>query len=212
MPWALSLGGEADLFTGERSKVSLTGSVKYSFWSAYRDRHGNRPTDNAGLDAWEMDAASVNKRGEAPSPVMRADDLAWKDTLSATVGARYAYRQARGYIDLAYTPSPVPEQIGRTNYVDNDRIGMLLGADVGIDIGSLRVRPGFQLSAHRLLRRHNTKDDTRLIDELPDGANFSATHDPVPGAAGLQTNNPGWPGFASQGWLLGGAFTLQVPL
>ena len=30
------------------------------------------------------------------------------------------------------------------------------------------------------------------------------------GAQGLQTNNPGWPGFGSQGWLLGGGVNLEA--
>jgi hypothetical protein len=56
------------------------------------------------------------------------------------------------------------------------------------------------------------KDDSRILDELPDGSIFGSTHEPVPGAQGLQTNNPGWPGFASEGWVWGGGITLGVPL
>jgi hypothetical protein len=34
--------------------------------------------------------------------------------------------------------------------------------------------------------------------------------DPLDGAQGLQTNNPGWPGFGSEGWIVGA--TLYVSL
>jgi hypothetical protein len=49
-----------------------------------------------------------------------------------------------------------------------------------------------------------------VIDEVPDDATGGV--DPVTGVArplegreGLQTNNPGWPGFFSAGWLVGGS-------
>jgi hypothetical protein len=43
---------------------------------------------------------------------------------------------------------------------------------------------------------------------LPDDAELGG--DPLAGAQGLQTNNPGWPGFGSEGWILGA--TLYVSL
>jgi hypothetical protein len=72
---------------------------------------------------------------------------------------------------------------------------------------------GGQLQAHRLLPRHQSKLPTptradgknlapeRVKDELPDDAELGG--DPLDGAQGLQTNNPGWPGFGSEGWILG---------
>ena len=56
---------------------------------------------------------------------------------------------------------------------------------------------------NRLIRRDNVKDDALITDELPNGSVFSTTGKAVPGSAGLQTNNPGWPGFASEGWVWG---------
>jgi long-chain fatty acid transport protein len=51
-------------------------------------------------------------------------------------------------------------------------------------------------------------DPERVKDELPDDAQISG--DPVPSAGGLQTNNPGWPGFSSGGWMLGGTLYVAV--
>jgi len=75
------------------------------------------------------------------------------------------------------------------------------------------------VQVHRLLPRRTHKiaaystGMTRpelVIDEVPDDA--TAGIDPVTGIArplagreGLQTNNPGWPGFFSAGWILGGS-------
>ena len=92
-------------------------------------------------------------------------------------------------------------------------VGIAIGADLKIPIGkSSYVRPGLQLAAQRLIPRHVTKDPARIIDELPDGSAFDSTRDPVPGAAGLQTNNPGYPGFASGGYLWSGSLFLEIPL
>ena len=35
---------------------------------------------------------------------------------------------------------------------------------------------------------------------------------PVAGAQGLQTNNPGWPGFESEGWVLVSALYFRVSI
>ena len=85
-----------------------------------------------------------------------------------------------------------------------------MGVDIDLKLNGIRA--GIQLFGHRLLARHQAKDTTRMRDELPDDAAYADTHDPVPGAGGLQTNNPGWPGFSSAGWVTGGALTLRVPL
>ena len=143
---------------------------------------------------------------------MYGSDMAWNDVTSGALGVRHTYGPARGFIDMLYVPSPVPQQIGRSNYVDNDRVGMALGGDVELRFAQVRIRPGLQLFASRLIRRHVQKDDSRMVDEVPDGSVLGSTHDPVPGSHGLQTNNPGWPGFASEGWLYGGGVTIGVPL
>lgn len=51
---------------------------------------------------------------------------------------------------------------------------------------------------------------TLVKDELPDDAQIGL--DPAPGAAGLQTNNAGWPAFSSKGWLAGAGLYVVVTL
>jgi hypothetical protein len=82
------------------------------------------------------------------------------------------------------------------------------------------MRAGAQLHIHRIVPRYQAKLPTptrpdganigpeRVKDEIPDDAQKSG--EPVDGAAGLQTNNPGWPGFSSGGWIMGGAMYLSV--
>lgn len=187
MPWRVGLGAEVDVLERGRHRMAVAASLKHAAWSSYEDRHGTHPGDyGAGLS--------------------------WKDTVSGTVGVRHFFGPARGFVDLSFIPSPVPEQVARSNYVDNDRVGIGIGADMKIPVGGSFVRPGVQLGATRLVPRHNTKDPARIVDELPDDAVFDSTRDPVPGAAGVQTNNPGYPGFQSAGYLWTGFFFLEIPL
>jgi hypothetical protein len=65
-------------------------------------------------------------------------------------------------------------------------------------------------SGHDTLTYEVNLAPNRVKDELPDDAQISG--EPVASAAGLQTNNPGWPGFTSGGWILGGTRTLTVAL
>jgi hypothetical protein len=187
MPWQVGLGVEADVVERGRYRMSVVASIDYAFWSGYQDRHGQ-------------------------SPGSYGSDLGWSDTMSGALGVRHTYGPARAFVDLRYVPSPVPAQVGRSNYVDEDRVGIAAGGDVTVKIDSAKLRPGLQLFVDRLVPRWVTKDSSRIVDELPDGSIFGSTHDPVPGAHGLQTNNPGWPGFGSSGWVWGASVTLAVPL
>jgi hypothetical protein len=186
-PWSATLGGEAQVLTRGPYALSIVGTVGYAWWSAYKDRHGMRPKEYG-------------------------PGLGWSDTPNGAIGTRHTLGNTRAFLDLRYVPSPVPEQVGRSNYVDNDRAGVALGGDVALDLGPVRLRPGVQLFFDRFLPRHNTKNDAQIVDELPDGSIYGSTHGPVPGSTGLQTNNPGWPGYSSAGWLWGGAVTVSTPL
>jgi hypothetical protein len=186
MPWSVGLGAEAQIVRRGAYGLSMVGSLQYSLWSAYQDRQGD-------------------------SPSMYGASQAWRDVASGAIGVRPSYKNARGYLDFRYVPSPVPEQTGRSNYVDNDRFGVGVGGDVLLHLPAV-VRPGIQLFADRFIPRNNQKNPSQLVDELPDGAVYATSLAPVPGSRGLQTNNPGWPGFSSQGWLWGAMVTISIPL
>lgn len=193
-PWQVALGLAFDLIQQTEQVLSLAGTLLYAGWSTYVDRHGDTPIDT----------------------------YAWLDTLSPTLGLRYRWRDLSALLDASYVPTPVPPQTGRSNYVDNDRIAGTLGAQYRFNALRTDMWIGAQFQAHYLLERHQTKlmtptsPDGRNIapelvkDELPDDAQISG--EPVAGAEGLQTNNPGWPGFSSGGWILGGTVTFTVAL
>ena len=183
LPLSLGLGAAQDL-----GPVTLVAGALWARWSSYVDRHDERP-----------------------DPAYR-----WYDTLSPQLGLRLRRGAWRSFLDLAYQPSPVPDQTGRSNYVDNPRAA----ASGGIEWRWGRLRAGLQAQVHRLWPRQTTKlpvpvssdgvDRTPhlVTDEVPDDAVVAGQ--PLPGREGLQTNNPGWPGFTSEGWLFGAGLTVAV--
>jgi hypothetical protein len=186
LPWIFGLGGSQRVLESGDGHLDLVASATLSLWSQYRDRHSERP-----------DPA-----------------YAWSNTFAGALGLRYVAGASTSFVDLALAPSPVPDQIGRSNYVDNDRVGLLLGQAWGWRFPWGNLRLGVTAQAHRLLARAVVKSApgsgaaAPVIDEVPDDAVVGGA--PVPGREGLQTNNPGWPGFSSEGWILGGSANVGV--
>jgi long-chain fatty acid transport protein len=185
VPWTFGLGTEVDLNRGATHEFSLAGGVRYALWSKYLDRHGEEP----GVQGSQFD---------------------FDDVFSGSLGVRHRTGDVSTYADLTYQPTPVPPQTGSTNYVDNDRAGLLVGGQYEFPVASFALRVGLQAQAQRLLHRYQQKDDALIYDELPDGSVDGLSNAPIPRTEGLQTNNPGWPGFASEGWILGGALSVAV--
>jgi hypothetical protein len=176
-------------------KLSVVGNALLSNWSDYRDRHNQTPSG----------------------------DYAWSRTVSPTLGVRYTYAGWGTFLDATYVPSPVPLQTGRSNYVDNNRLGLGAGVVRAFTLLGAAFRAGLHLQAHHLLSRSQQKLDptnpanknkdpaSLVIDEVPDDAIDNANSGrPAAGRQGLQTNNPGWPGFASEGWILAGGANLAL--
>jgi hypothetical protein len=189
LPWRASVGAEIDVIRTRHYQFGVAAQLTWMNWSTYLDRHGDSPS---------MYDNQYN------------ENLGFHDTLIYSIGLRHKYKKLRTYIDWQYAPTPVPAQTGQSNYVDNDRYGVALGGDIEAVVGGVRIRPGIQLLAYRLAWREVTKDNRQIPDDLPDDARSSSTGDPVVGAQGLQTNNPGWPGFGSEGWVYGGTVSLNV--
>jgi hypothetical protein len=191
-PWQLALGASYDLVKQASQTLTVAGTALYARWSDYVDRHGF-----------------------APTPA-----YAWADTISPVLGARYRIHDLTTSLDVSYVPTPVPDQTGRTNYVDNDRATASAGAEYRFAVWGTDLNVGAALQAHRLLPRSQAKLPTRtradgediaperVKDELPDDAELGG--DPLPDARGLQTNNPGWPGFGSAGWIFGATLYATV--
>jgi long-chain fatty acid transport protein len=192
MPWQFGAGASYDIVQNPDDTLTLAGTAVYGTWSQYVDRHG-----------------------EAPIPA-----YGWYDTLTPTGGVRYRHHATGAFLDVQYKPSPVPLQTGRSDYVDNDRLGAGAGIDYAFSCLHTSMRVGVQAQAYWLIPRHQTKLPTPdepdgldhypalVRDELPDDSEVAGV--PVAGSAGLQTNNPGWPGFGSEGAIVAGGVYLTV--
>lgn len=162
-----------------RWSLSLDG--QWTQWSRYRDTHN----EDAGFD----------------------------DTLSWRLGAQVRLSERMtGNMGLSWAPSPVPEQTGRSNYVDNDRLVLSAGTGHEVDLGGKPARVSWFMQLHALRTRHTTKATQQaypecapgvraLCDEVPDDTTDGRTGVPYEEARGLQTGNPGFPGFSSGGWM-----------
>ena len=161
----------------DRSGVSLTlaTGVRYSLWSQYRDRMGQAPT------------------------------LPWKNTLSPSLGLAGVFAKVHQvHLDSLYVPSPVPQQTGRSNYVDNHRLALAAAYRFTFPMGSRTGSVSAHVQVHRLIRRSHTKDMSSadpVIDEFPE-ARDARTGEIIPDSLGFQTNNPGYPGFSSEGTII----------
>jgi long-chain fatty acid transport protein len=200
VPWSVGLGASFDLIkpppeAPQGARLMLVGTALLSNWNEYRDRHNEKPIDG----------------------------YTWSRTISPSLGARYCYAGWGTLLDVNYVPSPVPLQTGRSNYVDNDRIGLNAGVQYTFTLAKSHFRVGLQFQAHQLLSRYqkklaaaaqatsNKSSDALVIDEIPDDAIDNAHGgQPAEGRRGLQTNNPGWPGFESQGWIIAGGGQLAL--
>lgn len=202
LPWIATVGTEIGVMRGE-TDVDLTGTLEFSRWNTYVNRQSERPQQG----------------------------FEWSDTWTPTVGARLSRGDWRVFADVSYRPTPVPEQTGRTNYVDNDRVSGATGFDWMFERPLTTIRLGLNFRAFGLLPRDNDKQtpetntvayerddrfgvehfDQLVVDEVPDDAldGSSVRGDALAGREGLQTNNPGYPGFSSGGLLWGGGLSLS---
>jgi long-chain fatty acid transport protein len=162
-------------------KLGLQGV--WTEWSHYRDRHNEAPLD------------------------------AWHDTVNVGLGCALSWSRRHVFAELGVAPSPVPDQTGRTNYVDNTRLTSSLGFEIPLQYREANYSLGLYLQSQFLVPRSVTKDTSAghpVLDEVSDSSVDRIHGRPLPGAAGLQTNNPGYPGYSSSGTLLGAALVLKA--
>lgn len=184
-PLTIATGVKIAFPNADGTSWHLGSELRWRAWSDYIDRVSERP------------------------------DVAWSDTLTVALGGRYQTEGASFHVDLGWTPSPVPDQVGADNYVDEDRLGVAAGLEADLEVLGLTIRGAVGVQVHRLMPRDTRKSEQAAFpvrDEFPDDAYDVFTGEPFADAQGLQTNNPGWPGWSSSGWLLGAGVSLKVGL
>lgn len=161
--------------------VELSLDGRYVFWSSHVNTHG------------EM--------------------AGFRDSAEARTGVEWASSQdTRLRAGAGFVQSPVPAQTGRTNYVDNARLSGSVGASHRFEMWQREMKASWFVQFQHLLRRETDKEqlqsypncqpgESALCDEVPDDTQNPRTGQPYAEAQGLQTGNPGFPGFVSGGWL-----------
>jgi long-chain fatty acid transport protein len=198
MPWQFGAGAAYDVLKSEKETITIVGSGLLGLWSNY-----------------------INRHGESPHPA-----YPWADTLTGTAGVRYDRDPVGIHFDMQYKPSPVPPQTGRTSYVDNDTLAFQVGSAYRFTALDTGMRIGAQFQTSYLIPRHQWKlmppnaPDGRahtpalVQDEVPDDAMVVQDGEDIAfaGREGLQTNSPGFPGYGSSGWIVGGGIYFTVEM
>lgn len=161
---------------------------------------------------WSVWFNYINHQGETPRT--------FDNTLSVRAGGEY---KTSGDVlfrfGLGWEPSPVPEQTGRTNFVDNDRLVAAIGAGHSIELLGRPVTVSWYVQLHHLFTQEVDKQRldpaptcakgvVALCDEIADDTLDPTTGQSVPQHQGLQTGNPGFPGWLAYGNLL--AFGIEL--
>lgn len=115
-------------------------------------------------------------------------------------------------IGTTYRPTPVPEQVGRTSFVDASIVGASLGERYQFKVFDRTFVLAVTTQLLHMLPRTTYKDPARTLDAYPDDARTLRGGDAIPEARGLQTNSPGFPGYRAEGWLLSTSIALAYLL
>lgn len=214
-PWFFAFGANyvADL---GRFDLTVVGGLKIGLWSKYINRHN------------ELAGSEYELEGQ----MQKHGGFGWRNTITPSIGLRFGDTDTWTVgADYMYVASPVPEQTGRTNYVDNNKQVAALNFDYRFDAGPVRMGVGANVQGHFLKKRKHTKiePDTSkevwdpdassygrninpdlVIDEMPDQLEERTSGNTFAGAQGLQTNNPGFPSYESSGALFGASAYISL--
>ncbi|MCA9544854.1 MAG: outer membrane protein transport protein [Myxococcales bacterium] len=144
----------------------------------------------------------------------------FSDTVEWRLGLEYPFsKRTRLRAGAGWAPSPIGAQDGRTNYIDNDRVVLSGGAGRDFEIMGEVITVDVGMQLHSMITRDVDKrvsptgsypacgpEVEGLCDELPDGESLFV--DPR-ASQGLQTGNPGFPGFTHGGYVITAAIDLK---
>ncbi|MDD5307463.1 MAG: outer membrane protein transport protein [Deltaproteobacteria bacterium] len=178
----------------EIGPFSIEASGAWEQWSQYLDRHGNGYTH----------PTPGSSDGSEPASGDGWTDPGFEDVWTARGGVEWrvtdfaALRAGAGFF-----PSPMPEQTGRYNYVDNDLVLYSLGAGFRFQIRRQVFTIDVAGQVWQMLELTVNKEDKPakdggIVDEVPSTVT-DYNDEPLAGAKGLQTNNPGFPGYGFGG-------------
>ena len=149
--------------------------------------------------AWAQWSKFYNRHAEATQ---------WIDQWQTGTGLLWKTPSIQWGLDTRWRPTPVPPQIGRSNYIDPSQWAWSLGMEYKVNSNLSLV---LNAQIHILLQRSdrkNQKAQDPVIDEFP--ISINAMGDPIASSEGLQSNNFGYPGYDSSGLVWSTACALKI--
>ncbi|HAN31427.1 MAG TPA: hypothetical protein DCQ06_07500 [Myxococcales bacterium] len=133
----------------------------------------------------------------------------WTARLAGSVKLNRAWSVLGG---LSWRQSPLPEQTGRQNLVDNDLASAAVGATWTHRSSWAKIQVSLAWkSTYAIARTHTKRADAAdpVFDEFPDSVDPKTT-EAIESSHGFQTNNPGFPYYRSEAWMHVANLTLAV--
>lgn len=192
LPLRVRWGGRLNL-TSRCPRETSTKHVAQSSCSRWSLLSGGQWTQ------WSSRTEGAERGKDTPS--------GWVDQWEVSSGLSRETAMMGWGADLRWRPTPVPEQSGRSSYVDPSQLALALSAR-----WSITSSLSWQISAqaHWLLPRVDEKDQRALDpvrDEFPASVD-ELSGEPITSSGGLQSNNPGFPGYESGGMVWSGGVSL----
>ncbi|MCX7943869.1 MAG: outer membrane protein transport protein [Deltaproteobacteria bacterium] len=173
---------EVFLFQFTPNEYTGSISVRYSNWLATTDLVYEEYSDYRD---------SHNRKPVVP----------FKDIISAHFGVEHLLTDSwllrGGYV---FKPTPVPEQNGRTNYADTDVHYVTLGNGFIWNYEGWKLRLDLYVLLMFFEERINRKTKDALDPVIDEDQNLE----------GIQSRNPGYPGFTMSGFGYGGGISLSI--
>jgi long-chain fatty acid transport protein len=166
-------------YAGPKLRASV--DATWSDWSSFRDDHDER--------------------------------AGFHNTINVSAGVEVQVTKATVVrTGAGYRPSPVPNQTGRTNHLDNAMYIFGLGTAYQFLVSGQSLEVGLFGQLQAAVSRTTVKNYSanapvcgpgvkEICDEIPDDTKHPTTGKPMPEVQGLQTGNPGFPGYSSGGWI-----------
>lgn len=207
-------------------KWSLGFTAIWRQWSKYINRYNEHPEDNI---YWDRSIVTTDDDGNVLSrggwKYETVDAMKWTDSWEFVLGTSFEYKAIKTGIDLGYYMTPVPDQTGRTNYVDNNKISLGAGFSYTWNIKDVKLETGLNFQAQIMIERKTVKDegvanslgkDGKVVDEFPDSVcdefnpDENCDGETMAESEGFQTNNPGYPGYTSSGQIYSGGLWFSL--
>ncbi|MFA6032499.1 MAG: hypothetical protein WC889_06340 [Myxococcota bacterium] len=184
---------EATLGIGVNFKPFTTQvSVTWQDWSQYLDSHATHPQ-------FYNDPKILGSAANAYLGQYR-----FNDTFNVAWSGQWQFKPwGQLALGATYQPTPVPAQTGRTNFADSDLLGVTAGLKFDVEFhNKTSLTMGLDLQVWQMFERVIWKNASRVVDEFPDDSKTSMSGQEMPEAKGLQSNNPGYPGYTVGGTMV----------